>query len=434
MADDQNTALVTVRKSLTAMLPQFAAVLPKHLTPERLARVALTSIRLNPKLLQCDRNSLFAAVMTSAQLGLEPDGILGQGFLVPFAGKVQFVPGYKGLISLARNSGDVDSIIAQVVYDKDLFEFEWGTNERLVHRPAFGDRGKPIYVYAYARFRQGGWYFDVLTVDDVNKVRDASNGWKSAVKYQRVADSPWTTHWPEMACKTLVRRIAKYLPLSVQKAAALEDSFEGGRVTQIDDAGAVTVDLPDEPTPAPEPPRSAPPPSNGPIIDVPPEDIIPVPDPEPTQAPEPPKTPARKVADKVLAQAGRTRKPEPPPAAPAPPAPAPPAPAEARGPEITTEEFIEALEPEPAKVAEVEAPKPVEQLRIDNDEPMIDDEDLQAMFQMADAKLGGEGQGELWLRKYTQATYKVKPERLPVRHFRATWMAVVDESKRRGNR
>ncbi len=115
----------TVGAALEQMKPQLQAALPKHITPERLVRVALSAIQNTPKLLECDRNSLFRAVLTSAQLGLEPDGILGQAYLIPFAGKVQFIPGYKGLIDLARRSGEVLNIIAKEVYKNDEFTVDW---------------------------------------------------------------------------------------------------------------------------------------------------------------------------------------------------------------------------------------------------------------------------------------------------------------------
>src|SRR5581483_7497984 len=129
------------------MKPQLEMALPRHLTAERLLRVAMTAVQNTPKLLECDRTSLYAAVMTCAQLGLEPDGVLGQAYLVPFAGRVQFIPGYKGLITLARNSGDVVSISAHEVCKNDRFFYSFGLNERCEHVPADGDRGEVTHFY-----------------------------------------------------------------------------------------------------------------------------------------------------------------------------------------------------------------------------------------------------------------------------------------------
>lgn len=234
----------TVRNALEKMKPQFAMALPKHLTPDRLLRVAITAIQNTPKLLDCDRTSLYSAIMTCAQLGLEPDGILGQAYLVPFAGKVQFIPGYKGLILLARNSGEVISITAHEVRRLDRFIYSFGLNESCEHVPATGDRGEIEFFYAVAKFKDGGHHFDVMTKADVDAIRDASKGYQASKRYAKngLIDSPWEQHYAEMGKKTVVRRIAKYLPMNVQKAAALADSFDSGRHATLDVHGEVVID------------------------------------------------------------------------------------------------------------------------------------------------------------------------------------------------
>lgn len=236
----------SVRAFLTApaMTSQLRAALPRHLTPERLVRVAVTAIQTNPKLLECDRQSLFAAVMTCAQLGLEPDGVLGQAYLVPFKGKVVFIPGYKGLISLARNSGEVVSIAAKEVYAKDHFVYQFGLEEKLEHVPSRdADRGEIIYVYAIARFKDGGHHWDVMTVAEVEKIRNGSSGWQ-AYAAKKTSESPWASNFAEMAKKTAIRRIAKYLPMNVQKAAALADAYDRGRHGSLDATGDVVIEEP----------------------------------------------------------------------------------------------------------------------------------------------------------------------------------------------
>lgn len=238
----------SVQKTLEKLAPQMAQALPKHLSAERLMRVVMTSVRTNPKLLECDRASFFSAVMTCAQLGLEPDGVLGQAYLIPFKGKVQFIPGYKGLLSLARNSGDVVSISAHEVCANDQFDYAFGLSERLEHKPASGDRGEITHFWALARFKDGGYHFDVMTKAEVDAIRDGSQGWKSAVetarKYNKTNSSPWATHYNEMGRKTAIRRIVKYLPLSVQKAMALSDSYESGKAASLGEAGELVIDAP----------------------------------------------------------------------------------------------------------------------------------------------------------------------------------------------
>jgi len=236
-----------VRRALELLKPQMAAALPRHLTPERLCRVAMTAIQNTPKLLECDRTSLFAAVMTCAQLGLEPDGVLGQAYLVPFKGKVQFIPGYKGLISLARNSGEVLSINAHEVCKNDRFAYAFGLDEKLEHVPASGDRGPITHFYAVAKFKGGGHHFEVLTRAEVEAIRDGSSGYKQAVQYAKVGEdprSPWVQNFPEMGKKTAIRRMAKYLPMNVQKAAAMADMYDAGRHSELGDFGELRVDAP----------------------------------------------------------------------------------------------------------------------------------------------------------------------------------------------
>jgi recombination protein RecT len=237
---EQAKPIDAVRATLEKLKPQMALALPRHLTPDRLARVAMTAIQNTPKLLDCDRTSLFAAIMTCAQLGLEPDGVLGQAYLVPFAGKVQFIPGYKGLITLARNSGEVVSIAAHEVCEKDHFVYNFGLAEKLEHVPESGERGAITHFYAYAKFKDGGHYFDVMTKAEVDAIRDQSSGYKSALKYK--SDSPWIQNYVEMGKKTAIRRISKYLPMNVQKAAAIADMYDSGRHAELGDAGELVIE------------------------------------------------------------------------------------------------------------------------------------------------------------------------------------------------
>lgn len=206
-----------VRDLLEKAKPQLALALPKHLTADRLLRVALTAVQRTPDLLNCDRLSLLGAIMQAAQLGLEPDGVLGHAYLVPFGSQVQLIPGYKGLIALARRSGEISSIAAHVVYERDQFIYAYGLDEKLIHVPAATDeRGKAVYAYAVARFKDGGHAFEVMSFQQIEAIRKLS---RAATR------GPWVTHWDEMARKTVIRRLAKYLPLSVefQRAAALGD-------------------------------------------------------------------------------------------------------------------------------------------------------------------------------------------------------------------
>jgi recombination protein RecT len=188
--------------------------LPRHLSADRIIKVAVTAINKNPDLLKCTRDSILMAVMQSAELGLEPGGALGEAYLIPYGTTCQFIPGYRGLISLARRSGQIVSIEAHVVREKDEFEYELGLEQRLKHRPYIdGEPGKLRIVYAVAKLKDGGTQLEVMTRAQVDAIRNASKG-KNSI--------PWKDHYEEMARKTVVRRIFKYLPVSVELAAALE--------------------------------------------------------------------------------------------------------------------------------------------------------------------------------------------------------------------
>ena len=241
---------VTVRDYLVTRQAELSTALPRHMTADRMIRVALTAMTRDPKLFDCDPKSLYKAVMQAAQLGLEPDGILGQAYLIPFRNnkrggvyEAQFIPGYKGLIDLARRSGQVLSIGAHVVYEKDQFEFQHGTEEYLRHVPYLGDdRGERVAVYAAAKLRDGGSHFDVLRIADVEKIRKAS---------QRPDAGPWKDHWEQMARKTAIRRLCNYLSLSpeIQRAVALDSQAEAG-IPQVYDSDVIDIDAVQDPAQA----------------------------------------------------------------------------------------------------------------------------------------------------------------------------------------
>ena len=199
---------------------QFQAALPEFLTVDKFMRIAMTCIKGNKKLQECTVPSLLTAMVQSASLGLIPDPVLGQAYLIPYnnKGKMEcsFQIGYKGLIALARRSGEINSISAQVVYTNDKFDFAYGTEERLTHTPAEDDRGEIRGVYAIAKFKQGGHQMHFMTKADVDAIRKRSRASTSG---------PWVTDYAEMMRKTVLKNLAKYLPLSTdfQLAAALDD-------------------------------------------------------------------------------------------------------------------------------------------------------------------------------------------------------------------
>lgn len=222
----------TIRTLLEKSKGQIAMALPKHLNADRIIRVAMTSIQRTPQLLECDPISLVGAVIQSSQLGLEPDGILGHAYLVPFRNtkknrmEVQFIPGYKGLIDLARRSGQVNRISAHVVYENEPFTMEYGTKEILEHKPLPpSTRGNRKGVYAVAVLNDGSAHFEWLWDEEIEAVKRQSK----AANF-----GPWKTHEDEMVRKTAIRRLVKYLPLSVElaKAAAIDELADAGVSTE----------------------------------------------------------------------------------------------------------------------------------------------------------------------------------------------------------
>lgn len=205
----------TIEDYLKQMAPQMQQALPKHMDVDRLMRLTMTTIRTTPELREADLGSLLGGVMQAAQLGLEP-GLLGQCYLLPFKNRnkgiteVQFIIGYKGMIDLARRSGHIQSIYAHAVYENDDFEYELGLNPTLKHTPTMdSDKGSYLGSYAVAHFKDGGYQMEFMPKAEIDKRRNASPGGKS--KY-----SPWNNYYEEMANKTVIRHMWKYLPISVE--------------------------------------------------------------------------------------------------------------------------------------------------------------------------------------------------------------------------
>ena len=203
---------------------QIAKALPRHITPERMIRVALTAARKDSKIMNCDPLTVVGAVVEASQLGLEPDGALGYAYLVPYGNKCTLIPGYRGLIALAKRTGKVANIYANVVHEGDEFTYEEGLHRDLKHKPdlsAEPDPSRILFVYAVITFKDGSDPdFEVMTVGQVNAIRDRS----------RAGSGPWKTDYAEMARKTAIRRLLKRHDLSpeVQRAHALESAAEQG--------------------------------------------------------------------------------------------------------------------------------------------------------------------------------------------------------------
>lgn len=213
-----------------AIQQALAEVVPKHLTAERIIKMVLVATSRQPKLLQCTQESILKAAMTSGELGLDCSGTLGRAYLVPFMNRkvtparmeAQFMAGYLGLMDLARRSGEIDSITAEVVYEQDVFVYEKGLEEKLVHRPDIdGEQLDKDIIGAYmiSRFRPSGHHVEFMTRKQIEKVRARSKA---------ATSGPWVTDYAAMCKKTVIRAGLKFCPLSIETQhliAKTDDEF-----------------------------------------------------------------------------------------------------------------------------------------------------------------------------------------------------------------
>jgi len=232
----------TMKAYVTQMKGEIAKALPSVLTPERFTRVVTSALSSTPMLAQTTPQSFLGAMMTAAQLGLEPNTPLGQAYLIPYKNKghmeCQFQLGYKGLIDLAYRYGQVTSIQAHEVYQNDEFNFSFGLNPTLHHVPARGDRGETVYYYAVFHTKGGGFGFEVMSREDVES---------HARKYSKAYStgySPWSTNFDEMAKKTVLKKTLKYAPLGSDfvRAVSVDESLPSV-VSNQGENGEVAIDV-----------------------------------------------------------------------------------------------------------------------------------------------------------------------------------------------
>lgn len=202
----------TLQSYIKSMEGEIAKALPSVITPERFTRITLSAISVNPKLAECTPASFLGAMMTSAQLGLEPNTPLGQAYLLPYKNgksgnlECQFQVGYKGLLDMAYRSGEIRMVQAHKVYEGDEFEYNFGLHPDLIHKPCKNHEGQNVIAY-YAVYEtvSGGFGFEVMTIDDIKQ---------HARKYSKAYDyGPWKTNFDEMALKTVLKKLLKYAPM-----------------------------------------------------------------------------------------------------------------------------------------------------------------------------------------------------------------------------
>lgn len=213
----------TLRDLMENMSGEIAKVAPKHLTADRIIRVATTSLRKTPKLADCTPKSFLECLLTCTQCGLAPDSAAQHAHLIPYGNICTLIFGYRGLMDLALRHPDVASFhVPQVVHEKDAYEYTEGQHPTLTHKPWIGgDRGEIVAFYVVATLANGECPFKWMSLEDVIKVRDKVKDWQK---------KPWKTDFPAMGLKTAVRRLCKWLPATpeLQMAVTIDEQAEAG--------------------------------------------------------------------------------------------------------------------------------------------------------------------------------------------------------------
>jgi recombination protein RecT len=213
------TTQLTIKDRLSgdSFKEEVAKALPKHLTPERFIRVALTALNRVPKLQQCTQPSLFKCLLDCSSLGIEPDG--RRAYLIPYGQECTLIISYMGLIELCKRNGDVSNVYAALVHENDFFEYDLGTERQITHKPVLKDRGEILGGYSVVSFKNGERDFEFMDIDEINAIRDRSKA---------VSSGPWKTDWGEMAKKTVIRRLLKRQILSpeIRDQIEKEDTYE----------------------------------------------------------------------------------------------------------------------------------------------------------------------------------------------------------------
>lgn len=259
-----------MKQLLEKSWPRIMAVMPREMSAQRLYQMYLSTINREKELANCTVESVLSCFMRCTSLGLEPSNVngLGMAYILPFGNKnyrtgqkeATFILGYKGILELARRSGQIRDISARVVHEGDEFEYSYGLNEDLRHVPC-AHPGKLTHVYMIANFKDGGHYFKVMNADEIKQAMQRSPS-------ARRQNSPWHTDYEAMAMKTVIRRSAAFLPLSVESKTAISEDEATPDYSDVlqplpdtsidtDPAEPVNVDADDEPQPTPQEPEEA---------------------------------------------------------------------------------------------------------------------------------------------------------------------------------
>jgi recombination protein RecT len=236
----KDTALV-VKGHLDKNKDALMRTLPVGFNYDRMCRTVINAISTIPKIAECTPGSIFLSSVRAFSLGLEPNGALNEGYLVPFRNKgimeAVFMPSYRGLINLARRSGEISIIYATEVCEKDEFNVELGTDKKITHKPNyFEDRGKVKAFYAVFTLKTGESDFEVMNMQDIEKIKASS---------KTSNFGPWIDWYEEMAKKSVIKRLLKRAPMSIELASAIQadNKANDGNIDIIDIDG---LEIPDD--------------------------------------------------------------------------------------------------------------------------------------------------------------------------------------------
>ena len=221
--------IVTVKSQLSRAKAEIELRAPKHIGADRFIGAALTALNKTPTLIGCSRESFFNALFLSVQAGLLPDTAMQHAHLIPFGNKVVFIPGYRGLITVAYRNPKIVFIDAAIVYDKEddgeRFVVMRGARPDLTHNPILESkgRGKIKYVYATAYLKNSPYpVFKVMNMEEIERIK----------KKAPSQSGPWKTDFNQMALKTVIKQLFNLLPMEEEQAF----------VAQVDDQAAMGVD------------------------------------------------------------------------------------------------------------------------------------------------------------------------------------------------
>lgn len=243
-------AIDVFKAKLTLAAPTLQKMVPAHVSYDRFQAQLVTAVAYNPKLLECDENSLLRAAAECVSVGLSLSPTMKEADIVPVwspnGTAAQFRPRYMGLMKLARQSGEIGSIYAHEVYERDEFVYEYGLEKKLIHKPASGDRGKIIAGYCVWVTKDLHREFEVIDERRINRAKDASEGYK-AFKAGKIKSTPWATDEGEMVRKTAVHAASKYFPRSTESEMFLralhndEDHIIDSEATPVVDTPALAA-------------------------------------------------------------------------------------------------------------------------------------------------------------------------------------------------